>query len=410
MVTTSRRTLNASSVTNQRSDGPGSCALTDRTAWRDAVIVWLAQHAALAVVVYIGRTALLTQLATPPNGGSVSWGAVFQHWDGWDGSLYAAIARQGYHSLWMAAFPPLLPTVESSLSALFHVKPALAGLLVASLAELGAFGLLRILAEREADRSTARRALLYLAIFPTAFYLALPYTESLFLVFSISVFLAVRSQRWAVAGGLVSMAVLTRQTGVLLCIPMLVEYWRAWRSGPRQSKPPALGQIIVGLALPLLTTLAWYVFLFTRYGTFSAVSQAEEQAWGRGFAVPVVGVARAGHALLTRGANPNFFQMHVLLDGAFTLAFVLLVVAMWRTLPARYSLYCAALLLVVLTWPAHNWLALSSNMRYMLGAFPIFLALARWGKRSAVDRILWGISLPLLTLFTLLFFMASWVA
>ena len=102
--------------------------------------------------------------------------------------------------------------------------------------------------------------------------------------------------------------------------------------------------------------------------------------------------------------------MHIALDGVFTLAFVALVVAMWRRLPARYSLYCAALLLVVLPLPAHNWLALSSNMRYMLGAFPIFLLLARWGRRDIVDRAIWAVSLPLLSLFTLLFFITSWVA
>ena len=217
-MTTLRVAIRPAVEAPQQGDTLRPVALTDRTVWRDAALVWLAQHVILALVVYIGRTALLTQLATPPNGGSVTWGAVFHHWNAWDASLYAAIARQGYHSLWMAAFPPLLPTVESALSSVLRVEPALAGLFVASLAELIAFGLLRVLAEREADRATARRALLYFAFFPTALYLALPYTESLFLTFSLGVFLAVRGQRWVLAGVLVSLAVLTRQTGVLLCV------------------------------------------------------------------------------------------------------------------------------------------------------------------------------------------------
>ena len=384
--------------------------LDDRGAWKEAAVVWLAQHLLLALVIYIGKTALLTQLATPTNTGSVSWATLFQHWDGWDGSLYAIIAQHGYNGLAMAAFPPLLPVIERALWLSVGTQPALAGLFAANLAELGAFGLFRVLVERESDRETARRALIYLAIFPTAFFLALPYTESLFLLFAVGVFLAVRGKHWIIAGALAALATLTRQTGVLLCVPLLVEYYRDVRGAPRAGKARGLGPFLLGLSLPALTELAWYLFLYGRYGTLSATSQAERQDWGRSLAIPVVGFARAGHALLQRGADPNFFQMHILLDGAFTVGFALLVVAMWRRLPARYSLYCGALLLVVLVMPAHNWLALSSNMRYMLGAFPIFMLLGRWGQRGEIDRLVWLVSLPLLSLFTILFFMASWVA
>lgn len=381
-----------------------------RAAWRDALLVWLAQHVLLVAVLYIGKTAVLAQQAAPTGSGSVSWMTLFQHWDGWDGSLYAFIAQRGYHGLATAAFPPLLPVIERAFWLGASVRPALGGLIVANIAELGAFGLFRALVERESDQATARRALFYLAIFPTAFYLALPYTESLFLLLSLGVFLAVAERRWLLAGALAALATLTRQTGILLCIPLLVEYWRDWRATPAGEKPRDLVRFAAALALPVLTTLAWYLYLYHHFGTFAATSQAEQQDWGRGLAIPVVGFARAGNALLQRGAQPNVFQMHILLDGACTALFVFLVVAMWRRLPARYSLYCAALLLVVLSIPAHNWLALSSNMRYMLGAFPIFILLGRWGRREWIDRLIWLCALPLLALCTLIFFLAGWVA
>ena len=384
-----------------------------RVAWRDAAVIWLAQHVSLILIIYIGKTTILAQLAPSPNTGTISWASLFQHWDGWDGSLYAIIAQRGYHGLATAAFPPLLPAIERAFWVGASVRPALAGLIVANIAELGAFGLFHRLVERESDLATARRALIYLAIFPTAFYLALPYTESLFLLLSIGVFLAVRGRRWMVAGALVALATLTRQTGILLCIPLLVEYWRDRRdrrAEPAGAMPRDLGRFALALSLPVLTTLAWYVYLYHQFGTFAATSRAEQQDWGRGLAIPVIGFARAGNALLQRGTDPNVFQMHILLDGAFTLLFVGLVVAMWRRLPARYSLYCAALLLVVVSLPAHNWLALSSNMRYMLGAFPIFMLLGRWGQRERIDRVIWFCSLPLLALFTLIFFLAGWVA
>ncbi len=394
--------------TDTRSQPRSAILLT--VAWKEAGIIWLAQHLLLALVIYIGKTAFLAQLAAPSSSGSISWATLFQHWDGWDASLYATIAREGYHSLWMAAFPPLLPVIEHTIWISTSVPPAIAGLVVANIAELGAFGFFHTLVARESDQATARRALIYLAIFPTSFFLALPYTESLFLFLSVGVFLAVRDKRWIIAGALVSLATLTRQTGILLCIPLLVEYWRAWRAGPPGRKPRDLGSFLLALSLPVMAELGWYLYVYERFGTFAATSQAEQQDWGRGLALPIDGFARAGHALLVLGAEPGFFQMHILLDGAFTIAFLALIVAMWRRLPMRYSLYCAALLLVVLAMPAHTWLALSSNMRYMLGAFPIFMVLGRWGQREEIDRLVWVASLPLLALFTVLFFIASWVA
>jgi hypothetical protein len=124
----------------------------------------------------------------------------------------------------------------------------------------------------------------------------------------------------------------------------------------------------------------------------------------------VLGFARAAKALVDYGPNPSFFQVHILLDAAFTLAFIALTVLTWRRLPLSYVLYAWAMLALVMCTPAHNWYALLSNMRYMLVAFPLFVLLGRWGARREVDTAVLLICLPLLTLLTAAFLLGSWVA
>lgn len=91
------------------------------------------------------------------------------------------------------------------------VSTSVAGLIIANAAALGAFGLLRALVEREESAAVARRSLLYLAVFPTAFFLLAAYAESLFLLWSVACFLALRRQRNAliIGASLTMLALLT---------------------------------------------------------------------------------------------------------------------------------------------------------------------------------------------------------
>jgi hypothetical protein len=384
--------------------------LLDRVAWRDAGVVWLSQHVLLLLITYVGRTLLVTQTSNVRGAATTTWQNVFGNWLAWDGYLYSRIAATGYRGGGAPAFSPLLPLLERALSAPFGLNPEIAGVVIANVAGLGAFGLFRVLSEREFGRETAQRALLYLAVFPTAFFLAAPYTESLFLLLSIGAFLAMRQGQWPLAGALAALATLTRQTGILLLVPLLVAYGEQYWARRSALRLPQYLAMLSGVALPCIALGGFDLYLYSRYGTFFATSRAEEQIWGRSLGVPGIGIARAGGALLRLGYNPNFFQVHILLDIAFTLAFIALTIATWRRLPLSYTLYTGALLLAVLAMPLHNWYALMSNMRLMLSAFPLFLLLSQWGKSQQVERLILIMSLPLLTLLALIFVMGGWVA
>ncbi len=382
-------------------------SLWNRAAWRDATLLWLGQHALLLVVAYIGRTLFLTNSRAAS---TTTWGAIFHYIGGWDTTAYAYIARHGYTGGGAAGFSPLLPALEHIAMVATGADPVAAGIVISNVALLIALGLLRVLVERELGAEVAHRTLLYLVLFPTAFFFDIAYTESLFLLFSVVAFLALRGRHWLAAGLFAALAVLTRTVGIALAVPILVECARlvlATRERPSRRTLLAMG---AGLALPFVALAGFSVYLYTRYGSYFAAASAQEHIWGKGLGIPFIGFARAGGALLRLPPGPNYFQAHILLDGGFTLLATVLTLATWRRLPPAYALYSGVLLFLMVALPAHNWYALSSNMRYMLDSFPLFMLLGRWGERRDIDRWILVASVPLLALLTLIFLSEGWVA
>lgn len=388
-------------------EGAAQVQLWNRTAWRDAAVVWLGQHVLLLAVAYIGRTLFLTNT---PTARDTSWGAIFHYIGGWDSAAYAAIARGGYTSAFAAGFSPMLPALEHLAMATTGADPTIAGIVISNIALLVALGLLRVLVERECGREIAHRTLLYLILFPTAFFFDIAYTESLFLLFSVAAFVALRGRHWVAAGLFAALATLTRSVGIALVVPIVVECAQVVLTTRRRPALRALSTMGAGLALPLASFAGFSWYLYTRYGSFFAASSAQERIWGKGLGIPFIGFARAGGALLRLGPAPSYFQVHILLDGGFTLLAVLLTIATWRRQPLTYVLYSITMLLLIVALPAHNWYALSSNMRYMLVIFPLFMLLGRWGERREVDRWILVASVTLLTLFTLIYLSEGWVA
>jgi hypothetical protein len=57
--------------------------------------------------------------------------------------------------------------------------------------------------------------------------------------------------------------------------------------------------------------------------------------------------------------------------------------------PLSFTIYMAALIYLAVAgpvpvgWPTHHWVAYTSAGRYLLPSLPIWLALARWSKRTS---------------------------
>jgi hypothetical protein len=380
-------------------------ALLDRSSWRDAALAWLCQRALLLGVTLLGWAFPLA----PSAGHRSPWDVLLPWATLFDGARYAVIARSGYADPQYAAFFPLYPLLERLLSILTGGDVAAVALLLANVCCFGAFGLLRVLAERELGRAAARRALLYQAIFPTSLFLAAAYSEALFLLLSLGAFLALRRGRWLAAGLLIALATLTRPVGVLLVAALTVEcalrHWTARRVPDRRT----LACMAVAIALPCVALAGLSLYLAARFGTPLAMARAQAMGWGRRLSWPWVGATDALQAVLHDNAVHQFYAG---LDLLATLGAVALLPALFRRLPLSYGSYAAATLLLVLLTPIRvaDWAALHSNTRFLLVVFPLFLLLGRWGGRRWIQRVILVASLSLLILLTLAFANGAWIA
>ena len=108
-------------------------------------------------------------------------GAVTDVWARWDSVHFLRIAERGYSPA-EAAFYPLYPGLLAGLGRVLGGHYIVAGIALSLAAALGSFVLLERLAEERLGGDGARRAVLYLAFFPTALFLQAVYSESLFLL------------------------------------------------------------------------------------------------------------------------------------------------------------------------------------------------------------------------------------
>src|SRR3954469_5067688 len=186
----------------------------------------------------------------------------------WDAGHYVAIADRGYDAPLRAAFFPLYPLLARAVTAPL-ASPLLGGVFVSFAALAAALYLLHKLVTLELGERYARPALLVTALFPTAFFFSAIYTESLFLALSVGAFYAARRQRWAVAGLCGGLAAATRNTGVLLLVPLLL-------------LPRVRGRDALWLAL-VPAGLATVLGYWASRGDALAPMHAQRQYWGRSF-------------------------------------------------------------------------------------------------------------------------------
>ena len=215
-------------------------------------------------------------------------GSLLNPWAHWDGVWYIKIARAGYADAdGSTAFFPLYPALLRYAGFLFDGNLVVTGIALSLLCFAGSAWLLFKLVARDFDDQTAPRAVVYLSLFPTSFFLQAVYTESLFLLLSLACFFWAREGRWRLSGLAALLAVLTRSTGVLLVIPMAVSYFqsRGWRLRRADANVANLLMVAEGL-------LIWMAYLSLSFGKPFLFAEAQDQ-WRRSMMLPNFSIGRA---------------------------------------------------------------------------------------------------------------------
>jgi hypothetical protein len=322
----------------------------------------------------------------------VRWLAI---WQRFDANWYISVAENGYGSIeGDDHFPPIFPLLMRVLKPLFG-SAFLAGLFVSHLATLYAIKLLYETFSQWGGNSVAKRATLFVVIYPTSFFLFSVYSESLFLFTALLSLQHMRKRSWGWAGFFAFCAILTRLQGAALIIPMIYLMWR---------DRPFLGRWVhwFGLALPAFGGL-FYLYLRSRQVTDGPVPFIESE-W---------------HARLVLPWETYWYAVQTLLSGTFTFIdflnwavvtlFMILLVSGWRKMPLEYNLYTAFSLLIILIRIVETQ-PLISMSRYALTLFPSFFILGLLGENPWPRRLIVYIFVPLHLYLSAQFFLWGWVA
>ena len=373
---------------------------------RDIIWLFVATRLVLVMVTYVGYI-LLT--APKYSSNPVDIVGILASWNHWDAANYVRIAQFGYQTPYDVAFFPLFPLL---ITAFAHILGSwsylLVGTIISNAALLGALFVIYQLAVETGGEQVAQRTLLYLCIFPTAFYFFAPYNESLFLLLTASTFLAMRQQRWWLAGLLGLLAALTRSAGILLVIPYMVELWTT-RESITASRQNMLFRISPILLIPLGTAL-YAIYCWHISGNpldFIAV----QSHWGRHTTWPWQGIWQSLTEIFWYQPFGSFNEVHNLLDLSATLAFIALAIVGKNKLRASYSVWMGIVLFYMILSPAI--VApdpLESNQRFVLEMFPAFITLSMLGiKHPRLHQAIMLAFPSLLATLSILFIMNRWM-
>lgn len=170
-----------------------------------------------------------------------------ESWANFDGIHYLEIARKGY-GVYQQAFFPLYPTLIRFFAHQLGSQFLLSGFLISSLSFYFALFIFYDLIKLDWSSKIARTTLLNLIIFPTSFFFAAVYTESLFLFLILLSFYLARKKKWFWVPFPTAFATATRPVGIFLLPALLVELWQQQKKGQK---------IKVGL----LVSALWLVFI-----------------------------------------------------------------------------------------------------------------------------------------------------
>ena len=383
--------------------------LLERDELQLAGVTGLIKLAILAFGVF-AVTVIAQQQLAPGLSGSL------QIWNHWDGPHYLDLAVLDYRATdpgvqtiegYQRAFPgdlplyivffPLFPWLVGLVNLLLH-EPLVSAFLVSGVASLFVAPLLYRLVRVDEGRHVALLAAWFLLIFPTAYFLHIGYTESLFLALVLGSFLAARNDRWWLAGLLGGLASLTRVNGLVLIPALAAEAWLAWDADSEhkiRAEWLAIGLVAVGFAGYLALNLAVY-------GDAFAFLRIQSEHWFKELAPPWDGINGVIHSI-TGSRNPIDAIKYGWLElGFIALGLVGTVVAAFRFRPSWF------------VWMAGNWLLFTSTSfvlsvpRYSLTLFPLFAWLALLGRRPAVAVALTVVSMGLLGYFISEFAVGRW--
>lgn len=366
----------------------------------DREVLWLY----LLTRIGIWITAYCARWLFPADGNTRAPGPLLAPFQQWDWGHYLHIARDGYFpdgaGPWLTqwdnreAFFPGFPLL---LRAVHVIVPdwTAAGLLISFLAGgVAVVALARIARLHLPGADTGRRTVLFFLLSPCAVFLAVGYTEALFLALALPAWLAAQRRNWPLAATLTALATAVRISGLFLAAAIAVHFLlaahRHWRALP-------------WLALPTAPMALYAGYLHAHTDDWLAWKHAQERGWYRDFHAPWDAWSHTWTGAFGQTQTTGFafmFQAELLalLAGLLLLA-VLLKQRRWPE--ATY--------IGLTLWALGTSYWFMSIPRATLLWWPLWITLAAWSlRRPRINTLYLCLAAPLSTLLALTFLTGRW--
>ena len=372
-------------------------------ATKQVLPIYISIHLAFLILTYASALFSIANFSTKTLPISTLWHA----WYRWDSGHFTAIASNGYDAAWRTAFFPLFPLLERAGAFLTH-DPFIAGLIISNLAGLGMLVVLYRLVQEDFDAQQALRTVLYFSVFPTAFFFAAAYNESLFLLLTLLSFYHMRRGNWWLAGLFGLLASLTRSAGIVLFLPFCYEYLRQHQFSIKHIRFDSMSSLGIPAGLGIFALYCYYKF-------HDPLSFSHAQVvWSRHLHAPWRGMINSFMVILNRHVL-SFDSIHNVIDLSaclFILALVVLCfVGPWKFPRAYwvYGFYAVLIYIFSVIFITDGGIPLAAFSRYMLEVFPAFIVLAALGKKQWFNLYYLVLSVSILSFMLLQFLTGHWI-
>lgn len=337
-----------------------------------------------------------------------SWSNTLPDWlksfANWDSGWYLSIAKQGYYFIDQttnAVFFPLYPLLIRYLGNLTSLDYLLTGLIISQLAIFVGLIYFYKLIKIDYSENIAWLSLIFLLIFPTAIFFTLVYTEALFICLVILAFYYAREKQWPLVGILGFFIALTKPWGVAILIPLLVEYYDSKKFSFLKTDRQIWFLILMPLGL-----LLFMQYLKIKFGSYF-VFMSGQKMWHADTAYNFFTILKNYLANIFIHISDNLnYQAAISLDLIFLIFGFLMSIYIFLKIRKSYGVYTLLTCLI----PALSGIFVSMS-RYLLVAFPIYIALALWAEKNKLIQFsIYTILLTLFSFFILLFIHNYWVA
>lgn len=370
----------------------------------ESINQFIKQYHAPVLIALVSKLLILSMVGTliyiffNPRGVNLD---ILQLWNVWDAPHYISVASAGYQKLGDEAnfiiYLPLFSLTISLLKSIFHTSYLISGYISSFISSVLLAIMLYKLTLIDYSKKYAIMTVLMLFIFPTSFFLHIPYTEALFILLTVSSFYFVRKQHYGLSFICIGLATATKIVGLAL-IPAIFAEILIFDKQNFNNKDTynKLGILIFGLLVSLCGFLIYLLINYYLWGNFFYFTIIQKQHWYESFSPFGQGLIAAYKSLFWRSGLDK-----IMLGYGQILAFIFgLVMSVYVLLRVRISYGLFMLINLGFFYSMSFWICM---MRYILTLFPMYIVLARFSDNK-VFRYSWiSISIILLIIFSLIF-------